>query len=270
MPEPKLIYIGGYGHSGSTLLESLLTASPDVIACGEVVGALHTLAPERKCSCGRAAQECPVWSSIAWSAIAEIRAGAWTHVALDEELRGRAAAKYKAMIDSSKTAWRHARAPLQLRRRFGLGFILIHIVRDPKGAVWSVMQRSVRMRQSQSQALLCISAAAGWLIANMACEAFRLNYPSQYRRLRYEDLVGAPKDIIKGLLEQVLPGEEVALHDVGALDNRHQLHGNRMRVEDISFADVRVDNGWRAAMPKRYQRLTAFLTKPLARLYGYR
>ena len=32
----KLVYIGGYGRSGSTLLEYLLTTSPEVVACGEV------------------------------------------------------------------------------------------------------------------------------------------------------------------------------------------------------------------------------------------
>ena len=32
----KLVYIGGYGHSGTTLLEYLMTGSPAVIACGEV------------------------------------------------------------------------------------------------------------------------------------------------------------------------------------------------------------------------------------------
>ena len=45
---PRVIYIGGYGHSGSTLLESLLTASPDVIGCGEVVGALYNLHTQRE------------------------------------------------------------------------------------------------------------------------------------------------------------------------------------------------------------------------------
>ena len=271
MPQAKLIYIGGYGHSGSTLLELLLTASPAVIACGEVVGALHNLAPARKCSCGKAAQDCPIWSSIAWSAIEEVRAdqNRWTHVSLVAELRERVAAQFQAMIDSSKTAWRHVLAPFQLRRRFGPDFALVHMVRDPKGAAWSVMQRSVRMRNSQNQGLLCISAAAGWLIANIACEAFRLKFPSQYRRLRYEDLVEAPGDAIKRLLEDVLPGEDIPLQDVGVLDNRHQLHGNRMRVETLSFADVRIDDGWKDAMPRQYQKLTGLITRPLARFYNY-
>ena len=37
----KLVYIGGYGHSGSTLLEYLLAASPETVACGEVASVLR-------------------------------------------------------------------------------------------------------------------------------------------------------------------------------------------------------------------------------------
>ena len=37
----KLVYIGGYGHSGSTLLEYLLAASPEAVACGEVASVLR-------------------------------------------------------------------------------------------------------------------------------------------------------------------------------------------------------------------------------------
>ena len=33
----KLVYIGGYGQSGSTLFEYLMTANPDAVACGEIV-----------------------------------------------------------------------------------------------------------------------------------------------------------------------------------------------------------------------------------------
>jgi hypothetical protein len=32
----KLVYIGGFGRSGSTLLEVLMAANPEVVACGQV------------------------------------------------------------------------------------------------------------------------------------------------------------------------------------------------------------------------------------------
>ena len=56
-----LIYIGGYGRSGSTLLEALLTTSGDTLACGEVVSCLHVRAT-KPCTCGKSCHHCPVWS----------------------------------------------------------------------------------------------------------------------------------------------------------------------------------------------------------------
>ena len=52
----KLVYIGGYGHSGSTLLEYLLAASPEVIACGEVASVLREGGRKAKCTCGEPAR----------------------------------------------------------------------------------------------------------------------------------------------------------------------------------------------------------------------
>jgi hypothetical protein len=64
----KLIYIGGYGHSGSTLLEYLLAASPEIVACGEVSSVLHqrgrkekapAASPPRRARCGGPLQQDP-------------------------------------------------------------------------------------------------------------------------------------------------------------------------------------------------------------------
>ena len=57
----RLVYIGGYGHSGSTLLEYLLAASPEVIACGEVASVRRERGRKAKCTCRRDIKDCPVW-----------------------------------------------------------------------------------------------------------------------------------------------------------------------------------------------------------------
>jgi hypothetical protein len=38
----KLVYIGGFGQSGTTLFEFLMTTSPDVVACGEIANGFGT------------------------------------------------------------------------------------------------------------------------------------------------------------------------------------------------------------------------------------
>lgn len=60
----KLVYIGGYGHSGSTLLAYLMTANPQVVVCGDVAGVRRAETKLRKCSCGQLAQSCPVWGPV--------------------------------------------------------------------------------------------------------------------------------------------------------------------------------------------------------------
>jgi len=60
----KLVYIGGYGRSGSTLLEYLLAAHPEVVACGEIERHLRVFARRRTCTCGEPARHCQVWGEF--------------------------------------------------------------------------------------------------------------------------------------------------------------------------------------------------------------
>ena len=60
----RLVYIGGYGHSGSTLLEYLLAASPKVVAFGEVASVLRERGRKGKCTCGREVRLCPLWGPL--------------------------------------------------------------------------------------------------------------------------------------------------------------------------------------------------------------
>ncbi len=55
----KLVYIGGYGRSGSTLLEYLLTQQPTVVACGEVERHLRRFGKRKICTCGRRLKTVP-------------------------------------------------------------------------------------------------------------------------------------------------------------------------------------------------------------------
>lgn len=68
MSQPKinLIYVASIGHSGSTLLESLLGAHSKIATCGEIHIWPHELSHGgvRPCICGKSVLECPVWSQV--------------------------------------------------------------------------------------------------------------------------------------------------------------------------------------------------------------
>lgn len=101
--EPQLVYIVGMGHSGSTLLELLLNAHPDVSAMGEVsLFSLQLYRDQRArwiglCSCGARPNDCPVWGRVIESIRTEYHVDpirepfSWrvSDVGLEEEFRKR-------------------------------------------------------------------------------------------------------------------------------------------------------------------------------------
>src|SRR5262245_21004542 len=61
----RVLFIGGLGRSGSTLLERLLCEMPGVAAMGEVVHLWQRgLADGERCACGRAFGQCPFWTRV--------------------------------------------------------------------------------------------------------------------------------------------------------------------------------------------------------------
>jgi hypothetical protein len=262
----RLVYIGGYGHSGSTLLEYLLAASPKVVACGEVASVLRERGRKGKCTCGREVRLCPLWGPLLAST--ETLDG-MTHERLARALVAQDGGAHAVLVDSSKTAWRSAAVPFHLASELGQDFRLVHLVRDPRAVSWSAVKKSGRRGTRPLMQLRSGSAALGWWIANLACERFGRLYPDRYLRVRYEDLARSPGETMRRLFAEILPGSEWRAGDIGGSDNRHQLYGNRMRSASLSLAGVKEDSGWTRDMPPVYRSLVSALTAPLRRRYGY-
>jgi hypothetical protein len=262
----KLVYIGGYGHSGSTLLEYLLAASPEAVACGEVASVLRDRNRKGKCTCRRAIEDCPVWGPIFAS---PGTLDGMSHEDLSRALLTRDDSKHAILIDSTKTAWGSAVTPFRLARALGNDLTLVHLVRDPRAVAWSGVKKAGRRKARPLMPLRSASAALGWWVANLACELFGRLYPDRYVRLRYEDLAQAPAKEMQSLFARLVPGSRWSVEGIGANDNRHQLYGNRMRAADLSLAEVKEDAAWQRDMPRAYLSQVSFLTAPLRRRYRY-
>ena len=262
----KLVYIGGYGHSGSTLLEYFLTACQDVIACGEVVNAKRERSRTRKCSCGKIAERCPVWERVF-----NLSSGSrnLSHQDLVLALINQVSQRHTLLIDSSKTAWRHVATPFRIWHTLDHRFILVHIVRDPRAVNWSLLRRCERLGLQFNKTQICLLTSLGWCLANLACELFRWRAPKNYRLIKYEDLARSPREELTHLLRYLAPERDCELNAIGSSDNRHQLYGNRMRCQQLSLTDIKDDDVWRTHMPVRYRRMVTCLTWWLGRRYGY-
>jgi hypothetical protein len=111
--------------------------------------------------------------------------------------------------------------------------------------------------------------AIGWMVANLVCELFGWRHPENYLRVRYEDLIQTPGEVIEEIFRRVSLISPVSLEPDNSRDNRHQLYGNAMRFKPLSLTDLKEDVAWKTRMPKGDRLLVRSLCWPLSKRYGY-
>lgn len=255
-PLPQLIYIAGYGRSGSTVLGCMLGAIPHALNCGELTYLFdEAMVPDRSCACGVDYHHCPIWGPIlaktksrrvADEVIRGIdgRAG-WQHGSsrpnagqyrvINRQLFTQISAQgYQYVIDSSKTAGHACHRPAALRTLLGLDVKLIHLVRSPV-AVWQSVRHGSNwaMDGYRYRRAARLRAIPGWILANHAARAARRAVgPNNYLLLHFEELVHHPAVAIKRLQDFL----KVDLHFLAtAIANQtpfsvgHNIGGNRLR-----------------------------------------
>lgn len=154
----RVIYIAGTSHSGSTLLDLMLNAHPEIVSVGEMLKLNRQLTPGHRgkkgyapCSCGAPSLwDCPFWSRV--NARLEQSHGksladfdVQDYGALDGTSAPNAAvfkaiaevSGAKFVVDSSKIPRRLA----HLMQLDELDVFPLHLVRDPKGQIYSVMRK---------------------------------------------------------------------------------------------------------------------------------
>lgn len=232
----NLIYIAGYGRSGSTLLEKLLRCQPSIHACGELAKffKLYGLSSNR-CSCGHPLNECKFWSSVAnellingfsveeypdYFKIQQKRESILSHGGtffqkkyhkmysnlmnlFFKAVLHQFNSEEKVLIDSSKTAYATSGRPIAISRLGEYKVRVIHLVRDCRGVAWSLkkgLNRRLETGEKEGSFMPVLRAIIGWTFSNQAAGKIK-NYlgENNYLLVRYEDLVEDPKQILKHL-----------------------------------------------------------------------
>ncbi len=303
MTAPKVLYIGGTGRSGSTVLDRLLGSIDGWFSGGELAFLWrHGLGNKGRCTCGEPLASCPLWSMALADAgiteadgerMVELRRRFWSvHLPLMVSERTnnrfldrlgefpqtverlyRAVAERsqsRVIVDSSKEphyAW-------ILRQRTSLDVYFLHLVRDPRAIAHSWQRKRVERGLTTGQLMdqrPSPVAAAYFNVSNGAGEALWRDRPDRYRFLRYEDFVADPAATVEALAEFV--GEEVSIDDV--LADRtfqpgpaHSAWGNpnRFNTDPITLRD---DAAWRTELSPIDAAISSGLTSPLSSRYGY-
>jgi hypothetical protein len=232
MSERTIVYIAGYGRSGSTLLARILGSHQNIFAVGELINFLKLVDSENSiCSCGDKIQCCAFWSDVVkkfrkdfinTSELIEIQkkyesfSSFYSHI-LDPSPYSRSIYKdlnqslinsiYENLsndihyiIDSSKTSWSRFFRPYSLSKIGSLKVKVIHIIRDGRGCMWSNMKGTDTGLLkgevlNQHASFPVFRTAVHWPFANLGAHIFQLSHSSEdYCRIRYEDLVEKPTE----------------------------------------------------------------------------
>ncbi len=300
---PTVLYIGGTGRTGSTLLTRLLGARSGWFAGGELAFLWrYGLVEHGRCGCGCTVRRCPVWSDVLAAAAAAgatidadrmvaLRRRCWSvHLPLMvhpwmarrlmdrlEELPATVETLYRCLaevtgarviVDSSKEphySW-------ILRDRTSLDVRFLHLVRDPRAVAYS-WSRHRPERGLAGDVLMerrgPLRAALYYDVSDVAAEAIWSGRPGRYGFLRYEDLVQRPGPTLAAVAR--FAGEDA---DDPADGRRfqvgpgHVVWGNPDRF-DTAVIDVRDDDAWRDELGPLAAAVTMVATGVVARRYGY-
>jgi hypothetical protein len=163
-----------------------------------------------------------------------------------------------------------------LRRIRGLDLRVVNLVRDSRGVANSWNKSGIVKPQSKDGALMGTYSphrlAVLWAALQLECAVLRAAAPFS-ARVRYEDLVAAPRPTMERALREVgLPPSADALAHVGQhtvhLSPSHGVAGSRSRFA-AGVIELELDDAWRSTLPTGARRVVTAVTLPQLVGYGY-
>ncbi len=298
----KVLFIGGYGRSGSTLLDRVLGQVPGFLSVGELRHVFQEgFLENRRCGCGDPFLECDFWQAVTERAFGELTEGEVEAIAALKErvdqwwllpLLGRrvgtraqrrdldhyrrilrrlyaaiaAESGASVLVDSSKDV-SHGYA---LRGLDGdLDLHVLHLVRDSRAVAWSWQRRKFNPGNgAHMNRYSLLRTSAEWLAINALT---RLHRPTgaRYSTLHYADFAADPAaavDQVLGFLDE--PDRPNPIRDRTVhLGTDHTAAGNPNRFRQ-GEVEITPDEEWREAMPTPSRLLVTTLTAPSLRRYA--
>ena len=289
MPEARapvdVVYVSGFGRSGSTIVEGLLQSRYAATGLGEIFflwerGALRN----ELCGCGLRFRQCPFWTEVlrdAFGRITEYDAAVYDQAF--KLARGRrprfgsmqevkqatplfcdvASALYgaigrripgEAVIDSSKYplfgAW--------LTQTPAVRLSVLHLFRDPRAVAYSWSQLKERPESVGDQDYMAVSRSPlttvwRWKWFNHWSDDLRAQFSLPSALVSYEDFCDDPDTHLDAIARAL----DLAPRTTPK-DEWHSVSGNPVRFEP-SDLEVRKDERWRDDMNPVASRVTALL-----------
>jgi hypothetical protein len=295
----KVLFIGGYARSGSTIVDRAIGAMEGCVSAGEIRFIWRRgFAEDQPCGCGEAFGACPFWravAEVAWGGMGRIdvhealrlqdavdrwwripqvglRSAPGVRRALDAyagilrplyEAIGKLSGA-RVIVDSSKDA-SHGWVLQRLRPSIDLS--VLHLIRDSRAVAYSLCERTT-FDPASGQVWGGHGLArtiVGWTATNALVQALGRSASVPYLRLAYEDFCADPDRALARTAalvgEPAPPPLAPSGIDAGI---QHQVAGNPVRFARGPIA-IRRDDEWRRSMSATGRRVVTVATWPMLR-----
>ena len=246
----KIIYIAGCSHSGTTLLDLLLSTHPGVCGLGEARMLVEddrrpeytSNADERTCSCGDAINQCPLWSRFLDRVESTSDVGFGEHYATLIDLFHSVVGPDVVVSDSSKYIG-------PLRRLIAAlcdgdlvdidpdDLLVVHLIKDVRAFATSMKYRHDLAPWSLAKQFY------KWYTANQKISTFLDSENIASVQVTYEQLCFHPDAVLGRIFDAagVVPSEQTG--DLSAAE-AHVGLGNPMRTHDQKSQGIVYDSRW--------------------------
>jgi hypothetical protein len=300
----SVLFIGGWGRSGSTLLGNALNEIAGFEHVGELTYVWETgWDADRQCGCHRKFQECPFWTRVVSDTFGSFkieearsmislrsRATSSLLVLRDILLRFRDNQPVKAygrVLDQlyssiarhspNRTIVDSSKLPIQLYALLHAANAtvrVVHLVRDPRASAYSWSKEVVRtdaqpggtMRQER---LGIFQSGFRWSRNNLLVELLGKRADG-YLRVRYEEFVSSPEMVLREICSfaQVPYSDVVDENGVIVMNGNHAAWGNPSRSQ-TGPTPVRLDDAWRVRLPRKSRIAVTVVAWAMMLHYGY-
>lgn len=281
--KPQVIYVAGYGRSGSTLLDVLIGNCPGYWGIGEATNVFAAALAGESCSCGLMLIRCPEWGPILTNCesleslqVQQRRSEGMLGLfgcTLGRKYRqfwirflAECARRGVAIVDSSKSGRTAVFRALNLQR-LGASVMIVHLFRDPQAVLASLARGSNKdlsggKVHGRFDHLFVLRSFLGAIFANTAALLVGRCMVRNYIFVRYEDLIDNPRAVLEKLGVNSRDGI-----NFDRLGPGHAVAGNRMRkATPYIAAGVRITSMERSGVRSpRFYRVLFNLLEVFAR-----
>lgn len=308
MTKTKILYIAGWGRSGTTVLDNLLGQVEGFVSTGELHAVWSRgLSQGRSCGCGLRLTDCPFWQEVFGTgfggldnvdAAQVIRSQSEIHTrhapqVLRSSRSGTLMRRFEyarhlhglyaglASVDGTRVIVDSSKYPTDAIVAAGLPdfeTFVVHVYRDPRAVAFSWRRiKDTPDKQTNGGKLRRVGVVRStlvwqlynWVILRYVRKAVGADH---FMRLAYEELASQPEAALERLIDLL---EEVPAHRPAFEDNvvevkpSHTASGNPNRFES-GRREIRLDSEWERRMTPWRKALVSVLAFPMLSRLGYR